>query len=121
MRSRTKSRESALQAIRLSRFLPFKYIFITSLCMIDAHSGDYQSSISAGEKSLRLQPANADRPYPPTVRYLAESYARSGKKDKALELINRLKYADNDLNVNNRAVPTLQIEDFLKITQNVVN
>ncbi len=113
----TQSRDSALRAVRLSRFLPFKYVFVTTLCMIDARTGNYESSISAGEKSLRLQPTNSDRPYPPTIRYLAESYARIGDKEKALELIKHLKHAELDFNINHRAIPTLQIEDFLQTAQ----
>ena len=85
--------------------------------MIEALTGKYDSAIRAGEKSLRLQPASSNRPYPPTVRYLAESYARRGKKDKAIELINRLRHTDNHGNINHRAVPTLQIGDFLKVSQ----
>ena len=112
-----QSKTSALQAIQLSRFLPFKYMFITSLCMIDARAGDYESAIAAGEKSLRLQPATSDRPYPPTIRYLAESYARYGKKDKALELVNNLNNANRGCSVNDRTAPTLQIGEFLKISQ----
>ena len=112
-----QSKTSALQAIRLSRFLPFKYMFITSLCMIDARAGDYESAIAAGEKSLRLQPATSDRPYPPTIRYLAESYARYGEKDKAIELINSLNSANKGRSVNDRTAPTLQIGEFLKFSQ----
>ena len=112
-----QSRASALQAIRLGRFLPFRYVFYTSLCMIDALSGNYESAIVAGEKSLRMQPASSNRPYPPTVRYLAESYARLGEIDKAHELIDRLTKAQNDANVNQRAVPTMQIGKFLHVIQ----
>ena len=85
--------------------------------MIDARAGDYESAIAAGEKSLRLQPATSDRPYPPTIRYLAESYARYGKKDKAIELINSLNSANKGRSVNDRTAPTLQIGEFLKFSK----
>ncbi len=115
-----QSRKPAMEAARLGRFLPFRYIFMTSLCMIDGLEGKHDSAIAAGEQSLRMHPRKAERPYPPTIRYLAQNYARVGKEDKADELISLLKQADENaskiqLGSNQRAVPTLEIADFLKI------
>ena len=116
-----QSRISALEAARLGKFLPFRYLFMTSLCMIDGLAGDYESAILSGEQALRQHPAKADRPYPPTIRYLAQNYARVGKEQKAFELVDMLRKADEEhisvsLDRNERAAPTLEIADFLKIS-----
>ena len=117
-----QSRESALHAVRLGRFLPYRYLFITSLCMIDGLAGNFESSILAGEKALQLQPVNADRPYPPTIRYLSESYARLGKEEKAHQLLNLLERTDKQsfTTIGDRAVPTLEIGDFLQMSHGIL-
>jgi len=116
-----QSRASALEAARLGKFLPFRYLFMTSLCMIDGLAGNFETAILSGEKALKQHPSKANRPYPPTIRYLAQNYARVGKEQKAFELVDMLRRADEEhinffLDNNVRAAPTLEIADFLKIS-----
>ena len=116
------SRESALQASNLGRLLPYRYLFLTSLCMIESLAGNFEQSIIAGEHALKLHPLGADRVYPPIVRYLSESYARSGDEEKAAALVESVKL-DNKLSVEalaKRGRPSQDIDNFLRVSMNLV-
>ena len=110
------SRDAAHRAANLGRLLPYHYLFLTSLCMIECRAGNFKQSIDVGEHALRLQPFNTDRVYLPSIRYLSESYARNGDQDKATALVENLK-ADDKLSLEalaRRGRPTQDIDTFLQ-------
>ncbi len=114
-----QSRASALKAAQLGKFLSYRYCFFTSLCMIDGLSGNPDSAIYAGERALQLIPSKADRPYSPTLRYLAANYAKIGKYSQASKLLTILqeshdKIASKPLEFEHVS-PSLEISEFLKI------
>ncbi len=116
------SREAALQASNLGRMLPYRYLFLTSLCMVESLAGNFEQSIIAGEHALKLHPLKADRVYPPVVRYLTESYARSGAKEKSNALVESFK-ADGKLSLEalaRRGRPSQDIDKFLQISMSLV-
>jgi len=110
---------AAQSAAKIGRFLPFRYLFMTSLCMIHSKRGDYANSIQAGEHALRVHPPEAMRVYSPTVRYLSESYARNGQPEQADKLLSELS-EKGKLVVGllaTRGRPNQDIDDFLTYTQ----
>jgi len=114
---------AAQSAARIGRFLPFRYLFLTSLCMIYGKRGDYANSIQAGEHALKVHPPGATRVYPPTIRYLSESYVRNNQKDQADKLLTELS-GDGKLVVNllaTRGRPNQDIDNFLEYTQSTFN
>lgn len=116
------SRVSALQASNLGRLLPYRYLFLTSLCMIESLAGNFEQSIIAGEHALKLHPLGADRVYPPILRYLSESYARSGDEEKAAALVDSVKL-NNKLSVEalaKRGRPSQDIDNFLRVSMNLI-
>jgi len=110
---------AAQSAAKIGRFLPFRYLFMTSLCMIHSKRGDYVNSIQAGEHALKIHPPKATRVYSPTIRYLSESYARNGQSDHADKLLSELsekgKLVVHQLATRGR--PNQDIDDFLRYTQ----
>ncbi len=117
------SRVAALQASNLGRLLPYRYLFLTSLCMIESLAGNYEQSIIAGEYALKLHPLGADRVYPPILRYLSESYARSGDEEKAKALVDSVK-TNNKLSVEalaRRGRPSQDIDKFLRVSMNLIS
>ena len=111
-----QSRRAALQASKIGRLLPYRYIFLTSLCMVESRAGNFEQSIVAGEHALRSHPVSTDRVYLPSIRYLSESYARNGDRGKATVLVESLK-ADDKLTLESLARsgrPTQDIDTFLQ-------
>lgn len=111
-----QSRRAALQASKIGRLLPYRYLFLTTLCMVESRAGNFEQSIIVGEHALRSHPYNTDRVYPPSVRYLSESYARNGDQGKATALVESLK-ADDKLSLEilaRRGRPTQDIDTFLQ-------
>lgn len=92
------ARQAATKAAEMGRFLPFRYAFVTTMCMIDALTGDYQSGIRNGKLALALQPQNNRKQYPPTLRYLGSCYAKMGKLDEARETFDKLAALEPKLN-----------------------
>ncbi len=84
------ARKSAMKAAMLGRFLPHRYAFVTTLCMIDTLNGDYRSGIRNGNLALSLQPKNTGKYYPPTLRYLGACYAQMGQIARARETFGQL-------------------------------
>ena len=110
---------AAQSAAKIGRFLPFRYLFMTSLCMIHGKRGDYPNSIQAGEHALKIHPPKATRVYAPTIRYLSESYVRNGQRSQADKLLSELSEKGQlvvDL-LSTRGRPNQDIDDFLMYTQ----
>jgi len=84
------ARKSAMNAAMLGRFLPHRYAFVTTLCMIDTLNGDFRSGIRNGNLALSLQPGNIGKYYPPTLRYLGACYAQMGQLKRAREIFGHL-------------------------------
>ena len=84
------ARKSAMKAAMLGRFLPHRYAFVTTLCMIDTLNGDFRSGIRNGNLALSLQPKNTAKYYPPTLRYLGTCYAQLGQIGRARETFGHL-------------------------------
>jgi tetratricopeptide (TPR) repeat protein len=121
-----RAKVAAMRAAKLGRHLPFRYCFMTSLCMIDAISGNYESAIASGEKALQLQPRTSEKPYPPTIRYLAACYTKIGKEERAGELFESLREADRKVGHTSRfdsdyVMPSLEIADFLRLGQKLLS
>ena len=111
-----KSRRGAVQASKIGRLLPYRFLFLTSLCMVESRAGNFDQSITIGEQALRSHPSNTDRVYLPCVRYLSESYARNGDQGKATALVESLKASDK-LSLEalaQRGRPTRDIDTFLQ-------
>ena len=111
-----QSRRGALQASKIGRLLPYRFLFLTSLCMVESRAGNFEQSITIGEHALRSHPSNTDRVYLPCVRYLSESYARNGDQSKATALVESLK-ANDKLSLEalaRRGRPTQDIDTFLQ-------
>lgn len=84
------ARAAAMKTAMLGRFLPYRYAFVTSLCMTSALFGDYEAGIRHGRLALSLQPRKASRAYPPTLRYLGACLTQAGHMEEAREVFERL-------------------------------
>jgi tetratricopeptide (TPR) repeat protein len=106
-----RARAAARRAETAGRHLPYRYCFATSLCMIEALSGNFTEAIAHGERALSLQPASG-RPYAPAVRYLGASYSAIGRPEAALRTFGRLKAVDSSFSsraIDPRTYPTPSI------------
>lgn len=114
-----KARYAARLAEAYGRHLTYRYCFSTSLCMIEALSGNLSAALSYGEKSLELQPNISVRPYAPTLRYLGASYSALGDLKKAENVFSRLKSIDSNLssarvNVKDYPTPSYNAAEFIR-------
>ena len=108
----------AIRASNLSRFLPFRHCFMTTLCMINGLEGNFQSAIKAGELALRQQDNDLSCAYPPTVRYLAANYKMAGEFEKAFRLIESLNkrkriHPGTSVRHTEHIIPNLEIARFV--------
>ena len=113
-----EAKTPAVHATKLSRFLPFRHCFMTTLCMIDGLKGNYQKAISAGELSLSFQDTDLQNAYPPTVRYLAANYKMVGEFEKAFKLIESLNQRkrfnpNSAVKQTEHIIPNLEIGKFV--------
>ena len=79
----TQAREAASCAILTGRFLTYRYLFMTTMTMIDALEGKYEAAIISGERALLMQPGGANTHFPPLLRYLARSCTNLGLNEKS--------------------------------------
>jgi tetratricopeptide (TPR) repeat protein len=77
------ARAFAMKTAMLGRFLPYRYAFVTTLCMTAALEGDYEAGIRHGRLALSLQPRRASRAYSPTLRYLGACLTQTGRLAEA--------------------------------------
>ena len=114
-----KAKQPALQAIKSSRFLPFRYCFMTTICMINGLEGNYEEAVKAGEQALALQSNDLEIAFPPTLRYLIASYKMLGEHEKAFNLVESLSKrnavnSQNSIIKTEHVIPNLNIGNFLK-------
>ena len=103
------ARRAALRAETAGRHLPYRYCFVTTLCMIEALRGNFAGAIGYGERALSLQPSAAGALYAPTLRYLGASYSASRQPEAALEIFGKLKKIDprvSSAGIDPRTYPT---------------
>ncbi|MER9358526.1 hypothetical protein [Mesorhizobium sp. M0500] len=93
----SEAREAAKKAEILGKNLTFRYCFATSLCMIEAMSGDFEAAAREGRRALALEPGGREISYPPTLRYCGAALAHLGLKDEARELFGQLRTKDPDI------------------------
>lgn len=84
------ARTAAMKTAMLGRFLPYRYAFVTTLCMTAALEGDFEAGIRHGRLALSLQPRRASRAYPPTLRYLGACLTQAGRIDEARDVFAQL-------------------------------
>lgn len=77
-----EARRYASKAVEMGRFSRFRYSLETSLCMIEAVSGNYEAAILHGERAMAAQHMQSEK-YEPTMRYLGAAYAMQGDLDRA--------------------------------------
>ncbi|MEM0989787.1 MAG: tetratricopeptide repeat protein [Pseudomonadota bacterium] len=77
-----EARRYASKAVDMGRFSRFRYSLETSLCMIEAVSGNFDAAIRHGERAMAAQHMQAEK-YEPTMRYLGAAYAMRGDLDRA--------------------------------------
>lgn len=99
------ARAVAMKTAMLGRFLPYRYAFVTTLCMTAALEGDYEAGIRHGRLALSLQPRRASRAYPPTLRYLGACLTQAGRYEEARDVFDEL--AGVEPHLSSRIVGTL--------------
>lgn len=77
------AREAAYLAAAAGQNLPFRYCFSTTLCMIEAMSGNLESAITFGRRARAQEPSRKSISYPPTLRYLGAALALNGATSEA--------------------------------------
>jgi hypothetical protein len=80
------AREAAHLAAAAGQHLPFRYCFSTTLCMIEAMSGNFESAIAFGRRARVQEPRRKSISYPPTLRYLGASLALNGAASEARQV-----------------------------------
>lgn len=112
------ARAAALQAAALGRNLPFRYCFSTSLCMIEAMSGNLDAAVVYGRRALEQEPARKTISYPPTLRYLGAALAHLGRREEAAGVFKQLGNAhsgtwDPPTPLQNSCLPNPKSAEFI--------
>ena len=85
----TAARAVAMKTAMLGRFLPYRYFFVTTLCMSAALSGDNEAGIRHGKLALSLQPRGM-KAHSPVLRYLGACYSQAGRLEEARAVYEQL-------------------------------
>lgn len=84
------ARSLSMKTAMLGRFLPYRYFFVTTLCMTAALAGDHEAGIRHGKLALSLQPRALRKPHSTTLRYLGACYTQAGRLEEAREVYEQL-------------------------------
>ncbi len=101
------AREAAHLAAAAGQNLPFRYCFSTTLCMIEAMSGNFDSAVAYGRRARVQEPRRKSISYPPTLRYLGASLAFSGAVAEARDVFTALGSANRSMELADIAAGTV--------------
>lgn len=80
----------ARKAAEMGRFLPYRYAFETSLCMIETLEGRFGDAAARGQAALGMGPGKAAQPFAPTLRFLATAHSQLGDHETAAGFMRQL-------------------------------
>jgi adenylate cyclase len=86
--------DAALNARRLGRNSPYRYLYDGACCVAAAVSGQFEQAIRFGECSMAMQPS-----FKAVLRYLAACYGHVGQVAEAESAMQRLILLEPDLSV----------------------
>lgn len=96
--------EKALRPARIAatigRFLPYRYCFETTLCMIETLRGEFSAAKVHGRTALALAPSRGAPPFAPIFRFLLSAHVHLNEPEEAERCLQTLRLKEPDLGSN---------------------